>query len=81
MALWLGLSPGCGGSNGVEVVENPPPMPEGTFCVVSDEPAEPGYTVSYRGKLYYLCCKKCIKAFKANPERYADPAPVGNDPS
>jgi len=57
---------------GVEWVKDPPPMPEDTYCVVSGEPSKPKYTVKYKGKYYYLCCKKCIRAFKANPERYAD---------
>lgn len=32
--------------------------------------------ITYHGKTYYLCCKGCISAFKANPEKYIKhPAP------
>jgi YHS domain-containing protein len=65
---------GCDrGSPEVEVIKNPPPMPEDTYCVVSNEPSRPQYAVAYHGKTYFLCCKKCIRAFKADPARYADP--------
>jgi len=35
----------------------------------------------YKGKTYYLCCKECVDAFKANPEKYIKnphaPLPAG----
>lgn len=49
----------------------------GTFdsdvsCPVMDEPAKAGFSVSYKGKVYHLCCKKCVRAFQANPEKYIE---------
>ena len=27
-------------------------------------------TVEYKGKVYGFCCKKCVKKFQDNPEKY-----------
>ena len=28
-------------------------------------------TQEYKGKVYHLCCKDCVKAFKKDPKKYA----------
>lgn len=75
--LILSCTPACydaGMPENPEVVwlrDPPPAVPEGEFCVVSDEPSKKGFTVQYKGKPYYLCCKKCVRSFVSEPERYA----------
>lgn len=39
-------------------------------CVVSGEEADPELKTEYKGETYYFCCKKCMKKFKDNPEKY-----------
>lgn len=40
-------------------------------CPVSKEPIEDNsITHEYKGKTYALCCKSCLKKFKADPEKY-----------
>lgn len=39
-------------------------------CIVSGEEADPELTLEYKGKAYNFCCKKCVKKFKSNPEKY-----------
>lgn len=41
-----------------------------TICPVSDEEADPQITYDYKGKTYSLCCKKCLRKFKKDPEKY-----------
>lgn len=43
---------------------------EELVCVVSGEEADPSLKMEYKGKTYYFCCKKCLKKFKDNPEKY-----------
>lgn len=43
---------------------------EPLVCIVSGEEADPNLKMEYKGKTYYFCCKKCIKKFKENPEKY-----------
>ncbi len=53
----------------VEVVEDGTPF--NTVCPVSGEDIESDHVnVSYNGKTYALCCKKCLKKFKVDPEKY-----------
>ncbi|MBI1335923.1 MAG: YHS domain-containing protein [Phycisphaera sp.] len=41
-------------------------------CPVSGDPIDAkGAKVVYDGKVYGFCCDDCIKAFKANPAKYA----------
>ncbi len=40
------------------------------ICIVTGEEADPELKVEYKGKTYYFCCKKCIKKFNSNPEKY-----------
>ncbi len=44
--------------------------PVNTVCPVSMEEPDPQITYSYKGKTYQLCCKKCLRKFKADPEKY-----------
>ena len=39
-------------------------------CPVSHEEADPKITYTYKGVTYALCCKRCLKKFKADPEKY-----------
>lgn len=61
-------------ANGVRWLtrEEAGPLPDGASCPVMDEDAKPGFSVSYKGQLYHLCCKKCVRAFQANPEKYLE---------
>lgn len=46
-----------------------------TICPVSgdsiDKEIENPVTVIYKGQTIMLCCKTCLRKFKANPEKYA----------
>jgi YHS domain-containing protein len=53
-----------------------------TKCIVMPEDDAGEMTVEHDGKLYHVCCKSCIKAFKKDPAKYvqaleADPAKFG----
>ncbi len=41
-----------------------------TICPVSHEEIDPKITYTYKGVTYALCCKNCLKKFKADPEKY-----------
>lgn len=40
------------------------------ICIVSGEEADPELKAEYKNETYYFCCKKCLKKFKSNPEKY-----------
>jgi len=40
------------------------------ICIVTKEDADPALSMEYKGKVYHFCCKKCVKKFKENPEKY-----------
>ena len=42
-----------------------------TICPVSTEDVDPEITYTYKGKTYAFCCNKCLKKFKADPEKYS----------
>jgi len=42
-----------------------------TICPVSTEDVDQEITYKYNGKTYALCCNKCLKKFKADPEKYS----------
>jgi len=54
-------------SSGKMAVEG---KPVNTICPVSGEEADATITHTYEGKTYALCCNKCLKKFKADPEKY-----------
>lgn len=41
-----------------------------TVCPVSGEEIEGDYTVEHKGKTYAVCCKRCLKKFEKDPEKY-----------
>ena len=41
-----------------------------TICPVSSEEADPEITHVVEGKTYAVCCKSCLKKFKADPQKY-----------
>lgn len=41
-----------------------------TICPVSTEEADPKITHVVDGKTYAVCCKSCLKKFKADPQKY-----------
>lgn len=50
----------------------PKPYPL-TTCLVSGEeldPAKEAYVFDHKGQEIKLCCKKCLKKFNAEPEKY-----------
>ena len=53
--------------------------PQNKWCpILSDEPAEPKFTVSYKGKSVGLCCDKCKQKFLKNPDQYFKNLPQFN---
>ena len=45
--------------------------PFNTVCPVSGEEIDSDITATYNGKTYGLCCKRCLKKFNNDPEKYA----------
>lgn len=41
-----------------------------TICPVSSEEADPEITHVVDGVKYSVCCKSCLKKFKADPQKY-----------
>ena len=46
------------------------------ICPVTGNPVDDGkmgeaVKYEYKGKMYNLCCKMCVKDFKKNPEKYS----------
>lgn len=52
----------------VQAVEDGKPV--NTICPVSGEEADASITYAYNSKTYAFCCNKCLKKFKADPEKY-----------
>lgn len=50
-----------------KVVDN---KPVNSVCPVSGEEVDPEITVTYKDKMYALCCKSCLKKFNKDPEKY-----------
>ena len=47
------------------------PAPINALCpVLPDEPIDPSITTPYKGQVVGLCCRKCLRQFKANPDAY-----------
>ncbi len=44
--------------------------PFNSVCPVSGEEIDRSKTFTYNGKTYAFCCNKCLKKFKADPEKY-----------
>lgn len=42
----------------------------GKCPVMTGENAKQKYSVDYKGKTHYFCCRSCIKKIKKNPEKY-----------
>jgi YHS domain-containing protein len=42
------------------------------ICPVMKRPINKDLFVEYKGRRLYVCCKSCLGAVKANPEKYAD---------
>jgi Cu+-exporting ATPase len=43
-------------------------------CGMKVDPAKAGATAQYKDKTYYFCCPHCAASFKADPEKYLQPA-------
>lgn len=43
---------------------------ENLVCIVTGEEADPNLKMEFEGKTYYFCCKKCMKKFKDQPQKY-----------
>ena len=48
----------------------PTPAPNKMCPVMQGEEASSKYFVEYNGQKIYLCCKKCVRKFQADPEKY-----------
>lgn len=44
--------------------------PFNSVCPVSGEEIDGDITATYEGKTYALCCKRCLKKFDKDPEKY-----------
>lgn len=55
--------------------------PESMCPVMPGHKIKHKFFVDYKGERIYLCCRSCVKAFKKNPERYLNSAPVNELPS
>ncbi|MHB9154432.1 MAG: YHS domain-containing protein, partial [Endomicrobiales bacterium] len=40
------------------------------ICPVMKGKAKKEYSVTYKGKTYYLCCPECMDEFRKNPEKF-----------
>jgi YHS domain-containing protein len=49
---------------------SPAPAPNKMCPVMQGETASEKYFVEYNGQKVYLCCKKCVRKFQADPEKY-----------
>ena len=45
--------------------------------VLTDEPVDPDVFTEYRGRRVYLCCRKCLQQFEAEPEAHVANLPAG----
>ena len=74
----LGLTIGLAlisASNASAVRQDQPVEVKNKICPISHEEVgkngmEP-YQMTYKGKVYNLCCPMCVKDFKKNPEKYS----------
>ena len=56
-----------------------PAVPRNEWCpVLTDEPIESKFTISYQGETVGLCCNKCKRKFLKNPEKYLKNLPQFN---
>lgn len=44
--------------------------PVNSVCLVSGEEIDNDITAEYNDKTYAFCCKRCLKKFNDNPEKY-----------
>lgn len=44
--------------------------PFNSVCPVSGEEIDGDITTTHEGKTYALCCKRCLKKFEKDPEKY-----------
>lgn len=60
-----------------------PLLVDNLVCPVSGEEIDKDdhTTYTYSGKTYNLCCKKCLKKFKADPEKYIERLNKNDSPS
>jgi uncharacterized membrane protein/YHS domain-containing protein len=53
------------------VAQGQPPAPINETCpVMEGEPVDPDVTYTYRGQVIGLCCQRCLRKFKTDPEPY-----------
>ena len=45
-------------------------MAKDPVCDMDVNEKEAKYKTTYKGKTYYFCAPGCLKAFKANPQKY-----------
>ncbi len=48
---------------------------EQTGCPVLGGPVDKNVYTDYQGKKVYFCCKQCLAAFNADPNKYVDKLP------
>jgi uncharacterized membrane protein/YHS domain-containing protein len=77
LAAWLFLVPVLSSGTASALEPNQPAphakQPVNRYCpVLPEEEVDPSVTTTYQGMTIGFCCKKCLRKFEANPQRYAD---------
>jgi len=57
--------------------EGPQPQAIDPVCGMKVNPARTAGTVEHDSQTYYFCCTHCAEKFKADPQRYLTPKPMG----
>ena len=83
MVLLLGNGPARAGLPSPHLpgssAQEDPAVPSVTneWCpVLTDERVDPEIHTTFRGEQVYLCCRKCLKQFRADPAAYVDNLPA-----
>jgi uncharacterized membrane protein/YHS domain-containing protein len=64
----------------LQAVESAAPVLPNPYCpVLTDEKSDPDTMIEYQGKKIYFCCGKCVRKFKAEPEKYLANLPQFQD--
>ncbi len=61
----------------VQVQEASPAITNEWCPVLTDEPVDPDVSTAYGGRTVFLCCRKCLQQFEADPQAYVANFPAG----
>lgn len=58
---------------GISIIEAQNELVLNKFCpVMEEEPGDPKHELEHAGKKVRLCCKKCVKLFQKNPQKWIE---------